>query len=290
MTLRRPLLFSVLAATYFCGLVGSSQAAELGGHSQSEPKERLIVEKTYANFFRAHPDTLFTAKVVPLDDTKIGSIVVNFQSPLTCNSDGCLTNILHWNKGWKEVFSQHLKALNFEGYSTVQGHNYRRVVARGLTWLYTPRDGYQPDITSVKGAHPPKPVLASNALVQAVISSSPTLKDHPTNNERGAFHDYQLTLNGLTPTHIVSFDFNQDCGEGGCSFEILTGTDATGYKVILPYGRYMNFGAFVVQPQTTNNWNDLVVLNGPGLDFYHNINGTYVPYRTTYASPVTRAP
>jgi len=280
---------TMLAMSAVMGASTSVHAGELGGKSRPEPRDRQIVENLYEKFFKAHPDTLFQSRVVRLDDTKTGSIVVNFQNKLTCDSNGCLTNVLHYSGGkWHEVFSQHLQDIGFQGYSAFDGHNYRVITARGMRWTFTAPGIYEPDISSLAGTPLGRPVVASQAIARAAIYSDRQFAGHPERTDSGAFYDYPVVLNGVTPSHLVVFRFAQDCGQAGCQFVVLDGSDRSGYRVLLPPGRFFNGQGRILPP--AGNWNELALQNASGIDFYRYAGGHYQVYRTTYPSPVTRAP
>lgn len=288
----------VLAATgvLLVGVPCLAQAREASASREpihmspdSNTKAYALAQRLYARFLSAHVDTRVQTGVVLLGPTATGSVVVRFESHLTCNRDGCLTTVLKYNgaqRRWKEVFSHHTQSLMTGGLSpmkTGQG-NKELITSDGLAWRWTSLGHYIPVPSSI-GTPFPKFHSATELEVKTVLKGYPDLR--PQEKERYAFKVSEPVLNGSTPDYFVVVEAGSLCGQSGCPFVLMAGAPSRGFNIET---RGIFAQDAVILPRKHDGRNDIAVQMGDDLAYYSYDKQAYHIIKTTFPSKATPVP
>lgn len=300
--LNKKILASLLCLSGLSSLVGyNAHAAQtmtpINFHDSRESREWNIIDgKLYHNFITGHPDVQVVSDVIDLDGKGVGSIITQFRSPSTCNTDGCVTTVVSYNpktKTWKEILNHRTNSMWIGGPSpTTSGANMKQfVTSDGLLWRWIGKDTYYADLRSVSKLWPDNSTPTYGArkrFVEKNLKKFSEYIDSKTSN--GDIFETPITLNGIGGQYLMVYNQMSICSAVlGCPFMIIQGDSNNNYKIIAN-GTYSGLGGTITSDAGKDNYNPIVVQFGNSLDFYKYDGNYYQLYKTTYPSKVTRTP
>ena len=290
-------ILSVITFLTMCGVAHAENGlSKVSFHQEAGSRESHVVEKLYAPYLSKHSNTNLETAVVDLDGKGIGSIFVRFVSNQTCvDVNRCLTTIVRYNtatKGWDEIWSKHTRDVWIGAISPGSiGAGMREIYSDdGLMYKWFGPHQYVPDIRSV-GPLWDSPVGASPIRVKYAMTNPPLDDTGDLSKAKDVtIQQIPVKLGPVGIQWILIYNSITFCGQVGCPFIVIDGTDNGGYKTI-GGGSYAGAGAMVNAPGASDQpFAPFAVQEYNGIEYYSYQNGRYAPYKTTYLSAVTRSP
>jgi len=270
-------------------------ASLISFHDARKSREWKIIDSDlYHSFISKHPDINIYSSVVDLDGKGVGSIFIQFRSRGTCNSDGCVTTVVHYNqqlKSWTEILNHRTRDIWIGGPSpTSSGANMKEIFTSDkLMWRWIGEKTYYPEIRSLGKLWPDSSESYGDRRKVALDHMPEEIPLNYRNNPQNYIIDeIPLNLNGIGGQYILIYNYMPICSKAGCPFIIVSGANEN-YQV-KGHGVFNSLG--VTMPNSTNGpvYAPFAVQVNNGIAYYRYNNSKYELYKTTYPSNVTRTP
>lgn len=261
--------------------------------SASAP-ELAIVNTIFGGFVSAHPGIVVKTAEVDLQGKGVASIVVRFESTLTCTlSNSCETAVLFYDQGsWRTVFehSTHTLSLAPPAHDVGTDNMKSLVIDNHESWIWTGLNQYLPDVTSL-GTPFPKPVAAAEQIGAAAydaLAATPKMAALLPQNSTITYTQSKLDLgSGSGEFYFVRAYAPGYCSDDlGCPHVILMAVK-NGYAKLWTG---LADGPGAVLPSQTNGLADIALVTRQGYDLLQFDGRSYQLKQTSYPSAVTPAP
>lgn len=280
-----------LLGAAFAGLCAPARAAPLAfGIPGSTAAEAGIVNASYEGFLKEHPSARLQTAVVDLDGSGVGSIFVRFQDTSTCVGSSCHVTLLKFeNDAWVEVFGHMAKSLEtVPGTKTADGVAVQSIMIDGKeVWDWNGGGSYGPNLASVgvpfdvkhgKSPTSADQTIAANASVGA-LNGAGIVDMTQTQVDVGAPGGKALWIEvhgqGVCTTIL------------GCPYAMLLPQQGAQRPVAF---QGFAFGPGAVLPTVRNGLHDIALGMPEGYQSYTYNGKSYVPFYTSYPSPLTTSP
>ncbi len=153
---------AILAAAS-CLSASVARAENIVFKPTQDKRELSVVNDVFGQFLKSHPDIRIETALVDLQNNKVASMAIRFNSPETCSGTECDTVVLAYRqKAWQVVFEHSASSLSTESPAEqYPSEGMKTLVVDGyVRWVWSGFDHYLPDISSL-GTRFPQPTLAN---------------------------------------------------------------------------------------------------------------------------------
>jgi hypothetical protein len=274
------------------GLAVTAQAAPVVFKDAPSAAETAIINMEFGSFISDHPGIDVKTSEVDLQGKGVASLIVKFQSDLTCTADGrCETAVLFFDrKKWSTVFEHAVKDIALAPSANLAGSNNMAsfVVDGGIRWVWSGYTTYLPDINSL-GTPFPKDKPASLNIGKLAASAISQLPDLSVLFQKGAsitFTSSEVNLGAAQAVMVRAYSPGDCSNTEGCPHVLLAQTK-TGVQLVWS-GQTPGEGA--VLATSTNGYRDIALASLSGYKILKFDGQVYKVSETSYPSKFTPAP